>query len=538
MKNKFDTLDLDKVLAAIQIDSTDMGEVSEDTLSQFEVSKTKDANSIKRLLSLMEKYDAALKSAGPSKWFVPGTPFEIDACKKHKLFFKTGSTYNERCFMASNRSGKSISGAYETACHLTGEYPDWWEGKRFDGPINAWAAGSTARATRDTVQKELIGPVGAWGTGMIPAEKLGQYWSLAGVPQGLDMIKVKHVTGGWSTVGFKNYEQDVKAFYGTAMEVIWLDEEVPAMIYNECLLRTMTTNGIVYVTFTPLSGLTPFVVRFCRQADFLGGAKRMLALDAGKDTEEDAGQDARFKDYQTAKALIQAGWDDIPWLTEDKKRAMLEDTAPHLRDARSKGIPAMGSGNVYPIPLEDILCDPFEIPPHFRRLYALDVGWNRTAALWCAEDPNTGNIYIYDEHYVGERPPAVHAQSIKNRGAWIYGVIDPASRGRSQIDGQSLMVVYKQMGLKLFPANNEVEGGINNVWNMLSVGKIKVFKTLQNFQKEYMLYRRDEKGKVIKEEDHLMDCFRYLINNIKRARNPGSALGGIGNWDGTKRYDT
>lgn len=120
----------------------------------------------------------------------------------------------------------------------------------------------------------------------------------------------------------------------------------------------------------------------------------------------------------------------------------------------------------------------------------------------------------------------------------MYGCIDPASRGRSQVDGQSLISVYKQMGLKLFPANNEVEGGINNVWNHLSVGKIKVFRTLTNFQKEYMLYRRDDKGKIIKEEDHLMDALRYLINNFRRARTAAASTSTGGTWNGTRRYDT
>lgn len=517
------------------IDKENYSDIPQGILDSLGVNKS-DANSIKNFLDLVDKYEEVLKSVGTRKWFVDGTPFSIDNCPKHELFFDAGAKYHERIFMASNRSGKSVSGAFETACHLTGDYPSWWTGRRFDTPINAWACGSTARSTRDTVQKELIGPVGAWGTGMIPEDRLGKYWSLAGVPQGLDMIEVKHRSGGWSTVGFKNYEQDVKAFYGTAMHVIWMDEEVPSLIYNECLLRTMTTNGVVFVTFTPLAGLTPFVVRFCRAGDFLGGAKRILALD-GLDKDKDSAEEARLANITTAKAVIQAGWDDVPWLEADTKRRMLEDTPPNLRDSRSKGIPAMGSGNVYPIPLEEIVVEPFEIPSHFRRLYALDVGWNRTAVLWGAEDPNTGTLYLYDEHYMGEMPPAVHAQAVKNRGSWIYGCIDPASRGRSQIDGQSLMSVYKQMGLKLFPANNEVEGGINNVWNMLSVGKIKVFKPLVNFQKEYMLYRRDEKGKVIKEEDHLMDCLRYLVNNFRRARTPGSALQSGGVYSGTRKYD-
>lgn len=519
-----------KNIDALDIDNTDFRALTELDLNNA------DANTLQAFLGLLEKYNEQLKHVGTKKWFVEGSPFAIDYCPKHRLFFESGARYHERIFMAANRAGKSVSGAYEMACHLTGDYPDWWKGRKFDRPINAWAAGSTARSTRDTVQKELIGPVGAWGTGMIPEEKLGRYWSLAGVPQGLDVIEVKHKSGGWSTVGFKNYEQDPKAYYGTAMDVVWLDEECPSLIYNECLLRTMTTNGIMYVTFTPLHGLTPFVVRFCRQANFLGGAKRILALEALSNKEEH-GEDARLENLQTTKAVIQAGWDDIPWLEEARKHQMLEDTPPHLRDARSKGIPAMGSGNIYPIPLEDIIIDPFEIPPHFKRLYALDVGWNTTAALWGALDTNTEILYIYSEHYMGEVPPAVHAQAIKSRGEWITGCIDPASRGRSQVDGQSLMTIYKQMGLRLFPANNEVEGGINNVWNMLSSGKIKVFKNLTNFQREYMLYRRDEKGKIIKDEDHCMDALRYLVNNIRRARTPASVLNNSGTYNGTKRYD-
>lgn len=517
--DKIDTLNADDLPANI-LDGLDLS----------------NADTMKKFITLLDKYDEILKASGSDKWFVPGSEYDIESCPKHKLFFETGTEYHERIFLAGNRVGKTIAGALELSYHLTGNYPAWWKGRTFDYPIRAWAAGSTARSTRDTVQKELIGPVGAWGTGMIPEALLGKYWSLAGVPQGLDMIEVKHKSGGYSTVGFKNYEQDVKAYYGTAMDVIWLDEEVPSMIYNECLLRTMTTNGIIYVTFTPLAGLTPFVVRFCRAADFLGGAERMLALEGEKDLEEYEGHEARMANYTTSKAVIQAGWDDAPWLRGAEKARMLADTPPNLRDSRSKGIPNMGAGSVYPIPLEQIVIEPFDIPSHFRRLYALDVGWNKTACLWGAEDPNTGTLYIYDEHYMGELPAAIHAQAIKNRGEWIYGVIDPASRGRSQVDGQSLIVVYKQMGLRLFPANNEVEGGITNVWNNLSVGKIKVFKTLRNFQKEYMLYRRDDKGKVIKEDDHLMDALRYLVNNLKRARTPGSNTTGA-TYNGTKRYD-
>jgi len=491
-----------------------------------------DARSMASLLKEIDHYEKLRREAGTDKWFVPGTPFGIENCKKHKAFFDAGADYYERFFMASNRTGKSIAGSFEMACHLTGEYPDWWKGRRFDNPIEAWAVGPDAKATRDTIQKELVGGLGDMGTGMIPADAIISATSLSGVAGGVDTLLVRHKSGGISKLNFKNYEQDIKAFYGTAKHVIWLDEECPDLIYNECLLRTMTTNGIMLLTFTPLHGLTPLVVRFCRDATFLAGAKPIVSLESETPTEEDE----RFEGLvKTAKAVVQAGWDDAPWLTMESRTRMLNDTPPHLRDARSKGIPAMGSGNVYPVPAEEVLVDAFVIPNHWQRMYALDVGWNKTACLWAAIDPETDTVYIYDEHYQGEAVPSTHAAAIRGRGEWMWGVIDPASRGRSQVDGTSLMHSYKNLGLKIFPANNEVEGGIANTMQRLSTGRIKVFRHLQNWQKEYMLYRRDERGRIIKEHDHLMDCMRYIINNLSRARSKTESVG-TGGYNGTIRY--
>lgn len=472
-----------------------------------------------RLSVLLDKYNEASKESGIHKWFVPGTPFGIENCPKHRAFFDAGAQYNERLFLAANRIGKSISGAFEASCHATGVYPSWWRGKRFDKPTKGWVVGSTARSTRDVVQKELIGPLGAWGTGMIPKEKLGQWFALSGVPQGIDIIQVRHVSGGWSTIGFKNYEQKLDAFYGTDMDWVWMDEECPQETYNECLLRTMTTDGIIYVTFTPLKGLTPMVVKFSEQADYLAGAERLIGLsNPNEDEDDEGGDDARFKDIVTHKAIIQAGWDDAPWLTEDKKEQMLADTPPHLREARRSGKPSMGSGNVYPIAYENLLVKPFPIPDYYKRLFALDVGWNVTAAVWAAIDPQTDTIYIYDEYYGKEALPSTNAAAIRARGAWIPGVIDPASRGRSPSDGTQLLRSYRDLGLNLLPANNEVDAGIQNLWQRMSTGNFKIFNTLQHWPREFALYRRDLKGRIMKENDHLMDATRYIQNNLIRAK--------------------
>lgn len=481
---------------------------------------------LQKLSNMLQQLEQRSQEAGVNKWFVPGTPYGIEHCPKHRAFFKAGATYNERVFMAGNRCGKSIAGAFEASCHATGIYPSWWEGRRFDKPTHGWAIGSTARATRDTGQKELIGPVGAWGTGMIPKESLGKFWALAGVPQGIDMIQVKHISGGMSTIGFKNYEQPAQALWGVTLDWVWPDEECPQEHYNELLMRTMTTNGLIFNTFTPLKGLTPMVVRFAEKADYLAGSQKLIGI---PDKHEGEGEEARFADVKSHKAIIMAGWDDAPWLTEVAKVQMEADTEPHLRESRRNGRPSMGSGNVYPIALESLLVDPFKIPMYYKRMYALDVGWNRTAVLWGALDPQSDILYIYDEHYVGEQKPPIHAAAIRGRGEWIPGVIDPASRGRSQNDGSQLMQDYKDLGLKLSPALNMVDAGISALWQRMVTGNLKVFSSLPNFAKEFILYRRDLRGKIIKENDHLMDCLKYIQNNLARAKS-------IDQMNSTPRY--
>lgn len=208
-------------------------------------------------------------------------PFARGYYPKHLEFFAAGAKYRERCFMAANRVGKSVAGAYETAAHLTGRYPAWWQGKRFRKPIRAWAAGDTNETTRDIIQTELLGQVIAGndgrkhvdGSGLIPRDALGPppKWK-RGVEDFIDRIYIQHVTGGFSQLAFKSFDQGRRVFQGTARELIWLDEECPADVYGECLMRVATTRGIVMSTFTPLNGLSEMVLGFLGDDLRPGGA--------------------------------------------------------------------------------------------------------------------------------------------------------------------------------------------------------------------------------------------------------------------------
>jgi phage terminase large subunit-like protein len=201
--------------------------------------------------------------------FYPDTgPLRRELYVKHLEFFRRGAVDRERLLLAANRIGKTEGvGAYELTLHLTGRYPHWWEGRRFDGPIDAWAAGDTSKTTRDIIQYKLLGPVNELGTGIIPADALiGKPLSKAGVPDAFEIVRVQHISGGISTLGLKSYDQRREAFQGTEKHCIWLDEECPLAIYTECLLRTMKTGafngGIILLTFTPLMGLTDLVLSF------------------------------------------------------------------------------------------------------------------------------------------------------------------------------------------------------------------------------------------------------------------------------------
>ena len=193
---------------------------------------------------------------------------------RHLEMMRAGAEFRERCFMAANRIGKTQGvGAFETTCHATGRYPHWWEGCRFDGPVQIWAAGATNETTRDIVQKELFGEVVQDGgrkslacDGMVPEDCIGAVTWKQGVQDLTDVVKVRHApSGGWSRIGMKSYQQGRKVFEGTAQHFVWLDEEPPIDVYGECLIRTATTRGRVLITFTPLLGLSETARAFLPQ---------------------------------------------------------------------------------------------------------------------------------------------------------------------------------------------------------------------------------------------------------------------------------
>jgi len=194
---------------------------------------------------------------------------------KQREFHSAGAIHDERLFMAGNQLGKTIAGGFEWAMHLTGRYPDWWDGKVFPKPVKFWAAGVTGLSTRDNPQRILIGPPmqkEAWGTGSIPHECIKDTITGRGVPNGLDSAIIRWGGGGdvqaqESLLSFKAYEQGREKWQGETLDGVWCDEEPPLELYSEGKTRVQANKGIMVVTFTPLLGMSDVVNLFLTNAD-------------------------------------------------------------------------------------------------------------------------------------------------------------------------------------------------------------------------------------------------------------------------------
>lgn len=175
--------------------------------------------------------------------------------------YKAAGVYHHNC-------GKTTMSCYETTLHLTGDYPEWWQGYRFNHPVDWWAASDTTETTRDILQHEFLGQFGSIGTGLIPKDCiLGEPTKRRGIADAVDTVFVKHKSGGQSVLSFKSYDQGREKFQGTAKHGISLDEEPDESIYFECLTRLMTTNGLMICTFTPLKGMSGMVMRYLYNED-------------------------------------------------------------------------------------------------------------------------------------------------------------------------------------------------------------------------------------------------------------------------------
>jgi phage terminase large subunit-like protein len=416
-------------------------------------------------------------------------PLRRELYPKHTAFFAAGAEHFVRMMMAANRVGKTEGvGLYEATLHMTGQYPPWWVGKRFTRPVRVWLAGDTSKTVRETLQVKLLGPWNEFGTGILPKEQLEKWTPKQGVPETVDTFTVRHVSGGLSRGVFKSYDQKRQAFQGSEQELILLDEEPPEDIYGECVIRTMTTGGLILLTFTPLSGVTKLI--------------------------------KHLRSSHTWE--IGATWDDVPHLSAEEKKRLWDATPAYMRDARAKGIPSRGSGVVYTVSRHTVECEPFIIPPLFARIGGLDFGWDHpSAAVELCHDRESDVLYVTKEHQQRQASPLVFSAGIKPWGKWLPWAWphDGLREDKDPQGGRQVAQMYRDQDLNMLPKpaswndetlDNSVEPGVLGILDYMVSGRFKVFKTLTEWWKQFDDYHRKD-GIIVKEDDDLMDATRIAF---------------------------
>lgn len=406
--------------------------------------------------------------------------------------------YRERALLAGNQLGKTLAAGMEVAMHLTGRYPAWWVGKRFDRPVR-WLAGSeSAELTRKGVQRILLGPPELeqeWGTGAIPKQcVLPGISRRPGVPDAVASIPVRHESGGTSIIQLASYDQGRTKWQADTVDGVWLDEEPPLDIYTEAMTRTNTTLGPVMLTLTPLMGMSDVVKRFL--------------IEKAPDT------------HVTTMTI-----DDAEHYTPEARKQIIASYPAHEREARAKGIPMLGSGRIFPVTEESVRFESYDMPKHWPRVGGMDFGWDHPfAAVELVWDRDADVVYVTKAYRKRESTPILHAAAVKPWGAWMPWSW-PRDGHRETLEGAGVALAeqFKDQGLTMLGEHAQFEGGsvsveagLMDMLDRMQTGRLKIAAHLNDVWEEFRLYHRKD-GKVVKENDDLMAAIRYALMMLRYA---------------------
>lgn len=440
---------------------------------------------------------------------------------KQRAFFATGR-FRERGFFAGTQLGKTECAAFEVACHLTGEYPPDWEGRKFDRPTKGWCVGENLKMTRDIMQKKLCGEPGdveSHGSGMIPKHLfVGEPTSARGEANAYDSIQVRHKSGGISVLRFRTYQAGQMALQGETLDFVWGDEEPDDYaVYSELLARTTATGGFLMITFTPLRGMSQISIRF-------------------------------REEWSPERTFVQMGIDDIPpdgHIPPERRAALIAAYPEHEREARSRGEPMLGEGKIFKTPegqiIEDI--DPLSFPTYWRWGYGMDLGIDHPwACCLMAHDIDQDVIHIVSESRIAGQTPGQHVTAMRQLEMRLFGrhmdfpVAWPADGGtRDKGSGEAIIKTYKQYGLRVMAEHathshlkgasaNSLEGGIQEMDEREKNGKWKVSRSCVFYLEERRIYHRKD-GEPIRLKDDTLAAARYGMM-MRRSFKPLDECGG------------
>ena len=397
------------------------------------------------------------------------------------------STADIACLLGGNRVGKSETGSFAISVHATGNYPDWWKGVRFAGPVDIWVVGVTSQRVRDTIQQKLFGRLGRMGTGMIPKRYIVEESQIkkTGTPMAIDRIDIKHESGGMSSIQFFSYDQGMEKFMGSSVNIVWFDEEPPENIFNECKMRVLDCSGNIMFTFTPLQGITPLY-------------------------------DNIMQDERIHKVFLSQ--DNAKHLKKEDIERLLDGMSEAEKKARREGVATIGAGKVFQFEEHEYTIEPFEIPPYWRRLGGFDVGLGHpTGAVAGAIDDDSKVIYIYNEYKVSEKTAVDIASHLKHWG--IKFMSDPSVFSREIATAIEKARAYTDEGMELIKGNRDREEGIHIIRPLIGSGRLYIFSNCHELFKELRTYRTktspDGNTSIVKINDDVIDAMRYMIMGME-----------------------
>lgn len=451
------------------------------------------------LLRMLEREQAKRQS---QRKLTDYAPYE-----KQREFHAAGKSHRERLLMAANQVGKTLSAGAEVSMHLTGRYPSWWDGHVGKPGSSWWVGGVTGESTRDNPQRILLGRGLQWGTGMIPKDAIvGEPAMRRGVYGAVDLLTCRYggggdVQAGESQLAFKSYDQGREKWQGETLGGVWFDEEPDEDIYSEGLTRTNVGLKPVMLTFTPLKGMSNVVKRFL--------------LD-------------KLPSTHVTRMTIH----DAQHYTDEQRNAIIATYPPYERDARTKGIPQLGSGRVFPIGEESIKCEAFPIPDHWAQIGGLDFGWDHpSAAARIAWDRDDDVIYVIACHRQRQQTPIMFSETVRPWGEWLPWAWPHDGLQHDKGSAEQLAQQYRDQRLDMLAeratfedGTNGVEAGIADMLDRMQTGRWKVFSHLADWFEEFNLYHRKD-GKIVKEGDDLMAASRYALMMKRFAKNKPKAGG-------------
>lgn len=430
-------------------------------------------------------------------------------------FMNAGKDYLIRYLRAGNRTGKTFGAATEFAYHITGRYPDWWEGAKIQGSGHTfWAVGITLDSVATVIQKELFGVADIRapdvGSGTIPKECINFDTAFNKDGDKLKSCQIKHVNGGYNTLRFYSSE-NTAVMMGARCALIWMDEEAlnGMEVYSQCKTRLINAfgpgkNGLLMITATPERGNTEL--------------------------------NQLFDNDETGLLYIKsASWYDCPNFTPEQIEKELSTIPAWQREMRSMGIPVIGTGAIFPYADEDITVNSVNPRAHWQAVIALDWGVSVDATVIAVmiHNPDADIYYLYDLIYCDasdyDRSPANVADIINNSPYAGLPVIRPH-------DHPALSNQLRDLGVnvQIPPASNppasqlrvkrastdsrgaqDIQTGIDEMNYLLSEGRLKIMAHCYKwFEEKRTYYYRliKSSGKLERTKpDHAIDASRYAL---------------------------